>query len=202
MSAACRVQTILAARAISKRFPEITEMGKGASRQHEMAPQRPGRRRDDPALGYPGRRAPATGSSTSSSPTPTGSAWNTSSGSGPIARLGIPRRMEDLGSPDANHYTHVHISNFGGGFPKGGEISLGLARCRSRRRARARAGSPGEPRPVPARRDQGSLTLCAWVAGSSTPVTRIVASGNRAANSAMNGIEPPIPISTASTPHA
>jgi hypothetical protein len=34
---------------------------------------------------------------------------------------GTPHVMEDLGSPDANHYTHVHISSYGGGFPKGGE---------------------------------------------------------------------------------
>jgi hypothetical protein len=34
---------------------------------------------------------------------------------------GKPHLMEDLGSPDANHYTHVHISSYGGGYPKGGE---------------------------------------------------------------------------------
>jgi hypothetical protein len=34
---------------------------------------------------------------------------------------GTPHVMEDFGSPDANHYTHVHISSYGGGFPKGGE---------------------------------------------------------------------------------
>lgn len=34
---------------------------------------------------------------------------------------GKPHLMEDLGSPDANHYTHVHISSYGGGFPKGDE---------------------------------------------------------------------------------
>lgn len=35
---------------------------------------------------------------------------------------GTPHLMDDLGSPDANHYTHVHISSYGGGFPKGDEI--------------------------------------------------------------------------------
>lgn len=34
---------------------------------------------------------------------------------------GKPHLMEDRGSADANHYTHVHISSYGGGFPKGGE---------------------------------------------------------------------------------
>jgi hypothetical protein len=37
---------------------------------------------------------------------------------------GKPHRMDDLGSPDANHYTHVHISTYGGGFPKGAEVYL------------------------------------------------------------------------------
>lgn len=35
---------------------------------------------------------------------------------------GTPHMMEDLGSPDANHYTHVHISSYGGGFPEGDEV--------------------------------------------------------------------------------
>ena len=34
---------------------------------------------------------------------------------------GKPHLMGDLGSPDANHYTHVHISTYGGGYPTGGE---------------------------------------------------------------------------------
>jgi len=37
---------------------------------------------------------------------------------------GKPHRMDDLGNPDANHYTHVHISTYGGGFPKGTEVYL------------------------------------------------------------------------------
>ena len=51
-------------------------------------------------------------------------------------------------------------------------------------------------------RSRLSLMLCACVAGSSTPVTRILASGKAAANSAMNGIDPPTPMSTASVPQA
>jgi len=34
---------------------------------------------------------------------------------------GKPRPMADLGDDDANHYTHVHIATYGGGFPSGGE---------------------------------------------------------------------------------
>ncbi len=35
---------------------------------------------------------------------------------------GKPHLMPDLGNADANHYTHVHISSYGGGFPKGDEV--------------------------------------------------------------------------------
>lgn len=34
---------------------------------------------------------------------------------------GTPQLMADFGDPDANHYTHVHIATYGGGYPKGGE---------------------------------------------------------------------------------
>jgi hypothetical protein len=36
-------------------------------------------------------------------------------------RSGAPKRMANLGSDDANHYTHVHIATNGGGYPTGGE---------------------------------------------------------------------------------
>lgn len=38
---------------------------------------------------------------------------------------GSPQFMDDLGSPDANHYTHVHIATYGGGYPKGDEVYYG-----------------------------------------------------------------------------
>jgi hypothetical protein len=38
---------------------------------------------------------------------------------------GKPHRMADLGSDDANHYTHVHIATGGGGYPTGTETYLG-----------------------------------------------------------------------------
>lgn len=34
---------------------------------------------------------------------------------------GSAHRMPDYGGPDANHYTHVHISTNGGGYPTGSE---------------------------------------------------------------------------------
>ena len=34
---------------------------------------------------------------------------------------GSSQLMADYGDPDANHYTHVHIATYGGGFPSGGE---------------------------------------------------------------------------------
>lgn len=39
--------------------------------------------------------------------------------------------MADLGSPDANHYTHVHITTDGGGRPTGNEwiVRLGFDSC-------------------------------------------------------------------------
>ena len=37
---------------------------------------------------------------------------------------GTPHLMPDYGSPDANHLTHVHISSYGGGYPKGDETYL------------------------------------------------------------------------------
>lgn len=38
---------------------------------------------------------------------------------------GKPHVMADGGSPDANHFTHVHITTDGGGFPKGDETYFG-----------------------------------------------------------------------------
>lgn len=38
---------------------------------------------------------------------------------------GPAHRMSDLGSPDANHYTHVHIATQGGGYPTGTESYIG-----------------------------------------------------------------------------
>ena len=117
-----QVQTILTERAISKRFPEIKEMS--GVRPDSMKWHPNGLAVD---VMIPG--------------------WDTPAGRALGDRIvqyvfdnadrfgleyviwqqtyrpasGSPRLMEDRGSPDANHYTHVHISSYGGGFPKGGE---------------------------------------------------------------------------------
>ncbi|MCB0923221.1 MAG: hypothetical protein KDB50_01530 [Mycobacterium sp.] len=38
---------------------------------------------------------------------------------------GKPRLMANLGNDDANHYTHVHIATTGGGYPSGNERYFG-----------------------------------------------------------------------------
>ena len=37
---------------------------------------------------------------------------------------GEPYLMDDAGNPDANHFTHVHIATYGGGYPTGRENFL------------------------------------------------------------------------------
>ena len=37
---------------------------------------------------------------------------------------GEPYLMDDVGNPDANHFTHVHIATYGGGYPTGRENFL------------------------------------------------------------------------------
>jgi len=41
-----------------------------------------------------------------------------------IPAKGKPYLMDDTGNPDANHFTHVHISTYGGGYPTGRENFL------------------------------------------------------------------------------
>lgn len=41
-----------------------------------------------------------------------------------IPAEGKPYLMDDVGSPDANHFTHVHIATYGGGYPTGRENFL------------------------------------------------------------------------------
>ncbi len=40
-------------------------------------------------------------------------------------RTGAPHVMSNMGSDNANHYTHVHIATKGGGYPTGGETYFG-----------------------------------------------------------------------------
>ena len=41
-----------------------------------------------------------------------------------IPAEGKPYLMGDAGNPDANHFTHVHIATYGGGYPTGRENFL------------------------------------------------------------------------------
>jgi hypothetical protein len=117
-----QVQTILAGRAISKKFPEIKEM---SGVRPDSMKWHPNGLAIDVMIPH----------------------WDTPAGRALGDRIvqfvfdnadrfgleyviwqqtyrpasGNPHLMEDRGSPDGNHYTHVHISSYGGGFPKGGE---------------------------------------------------------------------------------
>jgi len=117
-----QVQTILAERAISKRFPEITEMSgvrPDSMKWHPnglaidvVIPQwdtPAGRALGDRIVRYVFDNADRFGLEYV--------IWQQTY----RPASGTPHLMENRGSPDANHYTHVHISSYGGGFPKGGE---------------------------------------------------------------------------------
>lgn len=121
-----QVHTILAGRLISAHFPEIREMG-GA--RPDALPFHPNGLAIDVIIPE----------------------WDTPAGKAlgdriatfafdNAARLGLvnviwqqtyrpaggkAHRMSDLGSPDANHYTHVHITTDGGGYPTGSESYFG-----------------------------------------------------------------------------
>jgi len=117
-----QVNTILAARAISARFPEIREIG--GVRPDSMHWHPEGRAIDVVIPDYGTAAGKALGDRIVGLVfenaqrfrlvhviwqrvyIPTGAA---------------PRPMADLGSDDANHYTHVHIATEGGGYPTGGE---------------------------------------------------------------------------------
>lgn len=117
-----QVQTLLAERAISKRFPQITEMSgvrADSMRWHPnglaidvMIPHwdtPAGRALGDRIVEYVFDNADRFGLEYV--------IWQQTY----RPASGRPHRMDDLGSPDANHYTHVHVSSYGGGYPKGGE---------------------------------------------------------------------------------
>ena len=121
-----QVHTILAERVISAHFPEIREMG---GTRADALPYHPNGLAIDVIIPE----------------------WNTPAGKAlgdriaafafdNAARLGLvnviwqqtyrpvggrAHVMADLGSPDANHYTHVHITTDGGGYPNGSESYFG-----------------------------------------------------------------------------
>ena len=121
-----QVQTILAERAISKRFPEIKEMSGVRPDSMKWHPNGlaidviipnwdtpAGRALGDRIVDYVFQNADRFGLEYV--------IWQQTY----RPASGSPHLMENRGSPDANHYTHVHISSYGGGFPKGGEIYWG-----------------------------------------------------------------------------
>lgn len=121
-----QVQTILAERAISKRFPEIKEMSGVRPDSMKWHPNGlaidvmiphwdtpAGRALGDRIVDYVFQNADRFGLEYV--------IWQQTY----RPASGTPHLMENRGSPDANHLTHVHISSFGGGYPKGGEVYWG-----------------------------------------------------------------------------
>ena len=120
-----QVQTILAKRAISAEFPEIRDIGGVRPDSMKWHPQglaidviipewdtAAGRALGDRIAKFTMANAKRFGLEYL--------IWQQTY----VPAKGKPHRMDDLGSPDANHYTHVHISTYGGGFPKGAEVYL------------------------------------------------------------------------------
>ena len=121
-----QVQTILAERAISKRFPEITDMSGVRPDSMKWHPNGlaidvmiphwdtpAGRALGDRIVRYVFDNADRFGLEYV--------IWQQTY----RPASGTPHLMEDRGSPDGNHYTHVHITTNGGGFPRGDETYFG-----------------------------------------------------------------------------
>jgi len=121
-----QVQTLLAERAISRRFPEIKEMSGVRADSMKWHPNGlaidvvipdwdtpAGRALGDRIVDYVFQNADRFGLEYV--------IWQQTY----RPASGSPHLMENRGSPDANHYTHVHISSYGGGYPKGGETYWG-----------------------------------------------------------------------------
>ena len=120
-----QVKTILAERAISARFPEITSIG--GVRPDSMKWHPAGLAIDviipdyDTAAGKElGDRIVAFALQNAGRFGLVHVIWQRTYY--PMGRP--PRPMADLGSDDANHYTHVHIATNGGGYPNGTETYL------------------------------------------------------------------------------
>jgi len=117
-----QMQTILAARAISAKFPEITRMGGVRADSMKWHPNGLAIDVMIPDWGTPAARALGDRI--------VDYVFDNAKRFGLeyviwqrmyLPAKGKPHLMADLGDPDANHYTHVHISTYGGGYPSGGE---------------------------------------------------------------------------------
>ena len=117
-----QVRTILAKRAISARFPAITDIGGVRPDSMRWHPEglaidviipdhasAAGRELGDRIVAFAFANAEKFGL--------VHVIWQRTY----FPAKGTPRRMADLGSPDANHYNHVHIATDGGGYPRGSE---------------------------------------------------------------------------------
>jgi hypothetical protein len=115
-------QTILAARAISAAFPEIRDIGGMRADSLKWHPNglaidvmipnptsRDGVALGDRVLQFVMAHAKQFGLNHA--------IWQKTM----YTQGGSPRRMEDRGSPTANHMDHVHVATDGGGYPTGGE---------------------------------------------------------------------------------
>ena len=121
-----QVRTILAKRAISARFPAITDIGGARPDSMRWHPEglaidviipyygsAAGRDLGDRIVAFALANAEKFGL--------VHVIWQQTY----FPATGTPRRMADLGSPDANHVTHVHIATDGGGYPRRSEDAAG-----------------------------------------------------------------------------
>lgn len=123
-----QVQTILAKRAISARFPEIREIGGVRADSMKWHPN--GLAIDIIIPDYETAAGKALGDRIVKFVFANANRfgleyviWQRMY----LPAKGKPSLMDDLGNDDANHYTHVHISTYGGGFPTGDESYVQLA---------------------------------------------------------------------------
>lgn len=121
-----QIRTILAERAISARFPQIREIGGWRPDPLRWHPE--GLAIDVMIPGYQTPAGKALGDEIVAFAFANAARWGlmhviwqqTYMPVGGPARL-----MPDRGSPNANHYTHVHIATAGGGYPAAGQLYFG-----------------------------------------------------------------------------
>ena len=120
-----QIQTIMARRAIVSRFPEIREIG--GVRPDSMKWHPEGLAIDVMIPDWQSPAGKALGDRIAAFVAENGRRfgleyliWQRMY----IPAEGTPYLMGDAGNPDANHFTHVHIATYGGGYPIGTENFL------------------------------------------------------------------------------
>ncbi|MCV7000685.1 hypothetical protein H7J34_10820 [Mycolicibacterium alvei] len=120
-----QVETILAARAVSARFPQILDIGGVRADSMKWHPN--GQAIDVMIPNYATPEGKALGDRIVAYALDNADRFSVNH---VIFRQQIyshgraPRMMSDRGGPTANHYDHVHIATNGGGFPTGNETYL------------------------------------------------------------------------------